>query len=497
MRRSGFLHPITAMRHVTRQRIEGADEAGFTLIELVVVVAVLPVIVGGLVAGLLSVMNLSPSISNTLSDSGDAQVLSTSFDKDVQSAQMITGAATPSNPAACGLGTQVLGLQYGGGTEVSYSLVTLGTGATSYQNLLRNAGQVNGTSCSLTSSVVLAHHVVNTSGTGNPTATVSCAAPPPPPAPPPPACVGSPPAWQTAWVAVAGIDSVTLPVLYTSTSYKQNLIALPSGGGNPGATPSVTAPTYGCGFALPGTGTYASTLCFMDFTPWNTGAGTPCAGGGLQISEGITNTPFTMSFCLQVTGGPVGATAIPTYTGSPTDGFGPTSAFLGNNGFYTGIPNNPGLFQDYQSTGGDTAIINITNIQVLGPGGVPATNWSLVTGNAGATNDGDSITWNAGWSAGSPVPAKQQVFSLIDNSPTSAIGNDCANPTPGSGLNTGNGLTGVGTATVACQNSVDSDKTGTVMISAPGPSSINTTLVRDSNGADDLEAIFIGILLPG
>ena len=69
-------------------------------------------------------------------------------------------------------------------------------------------------------------------------------------------------------------------------------------------------------------------------------------------------------------------------------------------------------------------------------------------------------------------PGGQQVFTLVDNSATSAIGNACANPTAGSGLTVGNGLSGVGTNSVECQASVSSDKTGTVMISAPAPSSL-------------------------
>ena len=67
------------------------------------------------------------------------------------------------------------------------------------------------------------------------------------------------------------------------------------------------------------------------------------------------------------------------------------------------------------------------------------------------------LTWTAGWSASTTIPANQ-VFSLIPNSPTSAIGNACANPTAGSGLTVGNGLTGVGTSSVECQASVSSSR---------------------------------------
>jgi hypothetical protein len=84
------------------------------------------------------------------------------------------------------------------------------------------------------------------------------------------------------------------------------------------------------------------------------------------------------------------------------------------------------------------------------------------------------------------------VFTLVPNSPTSAIGNACANPTPGSGLNVGNGLSGIGTNSVECQASVSSIKTGTVMISTPSPNSL--TVFMHGTG---LEGMFMGILLSG
>ncbi len=457
---------------MTGERVARGEEGGFTLIELIVVVAILPIIIGAMTAALLSIISVTPSITNRLSDSGDAQVLTTSFNKDVQGATMLTANPASTNPAPCGSGTQLLGIQYANGTEISYSLVTNGSGATAVQDLYRNVCNAGGQSSSIVS-----HDVVNQStGTGPPSAVISCSVSTAP------SCAGTPPAWETSWVSVSQVDNVSLPLTYTSSNYKQTLFAVPSGGINaPGGT-TIAAPPYNCGFATSGTGTYASTLCFMDFTAWNTQDGTPCGNGGLEITDGITNTPFTMSFCLTVSGGAVVGAAIPTYTDPPT-----SEAFLGNNGFYTGIPGNPAL---YQSTEGTTTTVTITNIQVLGTGGVPATNWNLVTGDAESTDAGESETWTAGWS-GSSVPVAQQVFTLVDNSATSAIGNACADPTAGSGLTVGNGLSGVGTNSVGCKASVSSDKTGTVMISAPAPTSLTTYMVGTG-----LEAMFMGILLP-
>ena len=470
------------MRHrLSPSRAQAGDENGFTLIELIVVVAIMPLIVGAMVAALLSVISFTPGIENRLSDSADAQVVSTSFNKDVAGATQVTTSATLTNPSACGSGTQILGLQYSNGAEVSYSLVTAGAGPTSVLNLYRYEGQVTAGACTLNSSTLVSHDVVNQStGSGPPSANVTCANKTPVPA----ACVGTPLAYETSWVSVAGVESISLPFTYVASNYKQTLYAVPSSGAN-GTGGQVASTNYSCGFATANTGTYASTLCFLDFTAWNTHVGTtPCGSGGQQITDGISGTPFTMSFCLSTTGGPIVAAAIPTYTNSGS------SAYLGNGGFYTGIPGYPAL---YQSTEGTTSTITITNIQVLGTGGVPATNWNLVTGDAESTDGGESLTWTAGWGGvpPSPIPTASQVFSLIDNSPTSAIGNACANPTPGSGLTPGNGLTGVGTATVECQASVSNVKTGTVMLSAPAPTSLTANLVGTG-----LEAIFLGILLP-
>ena len=489
MKRGPFsAHPIAKARRATRDRLsptrgEQGDESGFTLIELIVVVAIMPIIVGAMVAALLSIISFTPGIENRISDSADAQIVTTSFNKDVQGATMLTTDASPTNPSACGPGTQVLGIQYANGTEVSYSLVTQGSGASAINNLYRNQGQVSAGACTTSSSTLISHDVVAQSGTGTPSASLTCSTSSAP------SCAGTPPAYQTGWVSTSQVESVSLPFTYAASSYKQTLYAVPSGGVNASGGGVVSNSPYSCGFATANTGTYASTLCFLDFTGWNTHTGTtPCGNGGQELTDGISNTPFTISFCLSITGGQVVAAAIPTYTNPPT-----SEAFLGNNGFYTGIPGYPALYQNVEGT---TSTITITNIQVLGSGGVPATNWNLVTGDAESTDAGESITWTAGWSAGTTVPANQQGFSLIDNSPTSAIGNACANPNAGTGTGLGNGLTGVtnsgvGSATVECQASVSSDKTGTVMLSAPTPNSLTANLVGTG-----LEAIFMGILLP-
>ena len=63
-----------------------SDEAGFTLIELVVVVAILPLVIGGITAALLGVFGLQNQTTNRIGDSNDVLTSSSFFNKDVQSA---------------------------------------------------------------------------------------------------------------------------------------------------------------------------------------------------------------------------------------------------------------------------------------------------------------------------------------------------------------------------------------------------------------------------
>jgi hypothetical protein len=298
------------------------------------------------------------------------------------------------------------------------------------------------------------------------------------------------------WTSTAGITGVTFATTEPASGYSYTLTAVPEAT-TTGAS-QVAALSTTCGFATPGTGTYASTLCFVDFTPYDdTPAPCPGSPGFQAMTAGIDGTPFTLSFCVKVssvtsarqpitgplaapvahgtihgattTGGfnGVSAVSLPTYTDPPT-----SEAFLGNNGFYTGVPGNPAFYSEVE---GSTTTIQVIDIQVLDAVGNRATGWGLVTGDAESTDAGESMTWTS-----------DKPLSLIPNSPTSAIGNACAAPV------SPDGLTGVGKTTVECAATVNSDKTGTVMLQAPTPNTLTVTMV----GAG-LQAVFLGLLLPG
>ena len=96
----------------------------------------MPLVIGALTVGMLSVFTLQSTVSNRLTDSGDAQLISVNYQNDIQSAAQITTANAPvSAPAPCepssGLGAggyQILGLQLGNGNEVSYVATKAPTG---------------------------------------------------------------------------------------------------------------------------------------------------------------------------------------------------------------------------------------------------------------------------------------------------------------------------------------------------------------------------------
>jgi hypothetical protein len=530
---------------------KGRSEGGFTLIELLIVTLVLPLVIGAIAVALISVFSLQNSVGSRISGSSDAQVVSSNFESDVQSASMITAPTPPAlnvlqtpptgGPAPCETSAEtattssyeVLGLEMGSGanvTEVSYVEVQTGSGGKISYSLFRNsceggtlatalsAGQLNITSLTLSTALSTAmsanDHLTIGSGASTQTVVVSSGG----------ATVGSmsitvnsftstysqPSGTQvmdttanpagtsvishdvslgqtacvttislptcpttvasSSWLAVAGasITGVTLPVTEPTSSYSYTLVGLPRSSSPPNQTVTVTAPTgTSCGFATAGTGTYASTLCFVDLNSYSATAAK--APGCEPMSATVTTTGYILTFCLQVTGGPVQAAATPTYS----------DAFLGNtlNGtpFYTNIPGHPALYQSQQGT---TTTVNITNIQVADENGNQATGWEFVSGDAETTDTNESLTWTS-----------NQVLNLLPDNPAPGLpyGNACQY----AGYPNGVDLVGLGTKTVTCGADNSSAKTGTPILWAAAPTSLSVTMVGTG-----LEAIFLGIQLP-
>ena len=170
-----------------------------------------------------------------------------------------------------------------------------------------------------------------------------------------------------------------------------------------------------------------------------------CGTPGQSISGYVTNLGNPDPLCSPNLQGwnDVAAVPMPTYTCAPT-----SQAFLGNNGFYTGVPGDPALYTVAQSS---SAVVSFTNIQLLTGNGAVVTNWQLVTGDAESTDTNESITWQS-----------DQKLSLLPNSANSPIGNACnsfGQYAPPAYNSTPAGLTGVGTTTVKCSSTVSEDHT--------------------------------------
>jgi prepilin-type N-terminal cleavage/methylation domain-containing protein len=531
-----------------RRRLAGGaeSEAGFTLIELIVVVAVLPMVVGGIAVGLVSVLGLLGQETTHLSDSNDALIGSAYFSRDIQSAAQIT---TQASPIACGATTQanpetqVLGLAWSpnsasqivGGfqTVVSYvseQVTNPQTNAVTYTLLRQQCS--GGQSATPSSTQTLSKNlgtspalVINGSGTAaNQFSDITSCFSTWANVQNPTGCAQNP----------TSVTKVTLTITEPENQAGTNTYSysLVGDSTNSSASPTVTTTTvpssYGCNFAAPGSGAYATQLCFADFTGFNnttySATDKSCNGfPGQSMTGAIPGTSYTLSFCVsdaknQYSSGSTPyqgntAFAIPTYYQQQYF----SEAFLGNNGFYTGIGGLPALYQ-YQptTTPATMSTIYITDFQVLNAAGQPATGWTLVTGDAESTDTNEWMVYqnNSGvnWSVldnnGLSDPYGNSCYDTNDPSNVGfmqytanakyPLAAGTAIPTQDKSTLPASGATfpKTGTTSVLCEASQQLNKTGTLMLSAAVPSNANSmSITVTMNGTGFGEAMFLGVLL--
>jgi Tfp pilus assembly protein PilE len=469
-------------RWVTGDR--GSDD-GFTLLELVIVCAVLPIVVGGISAGLIAIFSIQGSVSHRLGDSQDAQVVSANYVEDVQSALQIT---TSSTATQCGPGTQLLGLAWNLNTTTSTyeTLVSYNEVRSGAIYLLRRDYCTNGASASPNSAGTVSFDIASNQS----------------------APVISPPTINAlaaaGWTSTQPVTNVKFSINEPQSGYTYALSAVPANSSPPSTAgqPIVSTSNTTCGFAATQGGTvnngyYARTLCFVDFSAYNA---TTAAAPSCQ--EMVANIPggFTLSFCMSESGNqPMFAAPLPTYP----------EAFMGNTltnqdgqkqPFYTalGCPDStaaedgqgnptpscikPAMYQT--NTGfGPTNTLTFTNISVTTATGAPATGWEFVSADAETTDSNEQITWTS-----------NQILNLLPNTPPSTqypqgslYGDTCNN------MPNWNGPQGLGTTQVVCQSGnqeTSATKTGTPMVEALTP----TTMTIGMKGAG-LEGISVGLLL--
>src|ERR1700679_217419 len=122
----------------SRRRKNHRDD-GFTLVELLITLTILPLVIGALSLGLIAVFSLNSSTQNRFADTSDSQVVASTYQNDVQSAGYITTDSDSSPQCGAGTGTQLMALEsvpnqktHSFQTVVSYVAVptTSGTGTT-------------------------------------------------------------------------------------------------------------------------------------------------------------------------------------------------------------------------------------------------------------------------------------------------------------------------------------------------------------------------------
>jgi hypothetical protein len=250
----------------------------------------------------------------------------------------------------------------------------------------------------------------------------------------------------------------------------------------------------------------------------------------------IAGSGDTLNFCLSATPyNEMSPYFIPTYYNPGSNGFN-SEAYLGNNGFFTGIPGKPALYQCNTAdapnipTGcngnGDTNTVTITDITVTNSVGDAATGWTLVTGDAESTDSGEWMVFTTGLSTGwdvlpnngasdlwgdacydgpttgpPPEPGDANADGALQwtgGAPTTTtVGNPAAGPPSTSAalsINANNNYA-TGVASILCESDTQLNKTGTMMLSAPeGNSSAPQSLTVTMKGAG-LEGMFLGVLL--
>lgn len=336
--------PLAQLSQGLSARTRGRPrDDGFTLIELVIVVAIIPLIIGAISVALISVLTQQNVVSNKLSDSEGAQLTSTLYVKDVQSATMITTAVTPPssvtgnrvNPGPCGTTLPIVSLLWANSpaasspwpvfnTSSTPANGTAGTVVTYYEakqlassktytlyrafctDTYSTASHSWGSSSPAVS--VVSRSVLNGLKAliyGSSCGPFSCSSPPCAPA----SCPSGSAPWTTDWTPGAGISSVEITVQAPDSGYTYTLTAVPrtvmSGLSQGGGVPPLLILGSGSGGSLPNCGSSGATgVCCKGngqltvngtATIDTTGQSAAAFGGTGQVQATSIYTPGSLS----------------------------------------------------------------------------------------------------------------------------------------------------------------------------------------------------------
>jgi hypothetical protein len=435
---------------------------------------IIPLVVGSLSLGIIAVFSLNSQTSHRLTDTADAQVVASTYQKDIQSAGYITTDSTSSPQCGSGTGTQLLALesvpnQKTGDFQsvISYVGVPQTNGPTTTYALERLFCQ-NG-STTPTSEFTLAYDLPTpTSPTAPltpPTITCSSGASPN-------VCSSSGQQWTQTYIPAQDIGTVDFSVTEPSTTYNFSLDASPAASTSFNSGGVAGTPAANCESTAGSTGPYAGSLCLIDFSPPNgltpndlAVAETPGQCYNMSVAVGPSDI---LHFCLGLTSNTAGEGAVPTAI--PSD----TYAGLGNT-VYPGLPGEPALYMNpFDHNENVTLTMSLSAFSVVNAStGQPVTGWNFVSADAETTNAGESLSWTS-----------NETITVLNDAEAGAPSPD-GNACP---------ITGNGTKTVTCTGTLNSESaplTGAAMVMLSG-ANLNSLVVNMNN----YEAVSFGMLLP-
>ncbi len=376
-------------------------EDGFTLVELLVVVVILPIVAGAISVAMLSVMTQESSVASSTSNSGDTSVLSANFVKDVQSAQYVTTDASVAGPASCVTTSSILSLQWPVTTHndtavVSYAVVTQGTSSRLFRYYCEGT---NAPSTTVVAHSVQSHLTATVAGS-------SCSQF---------ACTPAPTVASSGWASSVGVSGVALAVQAPQTtqsgttidSYTLTGVPRVSNNVSRGGTPGGHAPFLMLGTGSPAvsctghdsitvagtavinsTGTDVQTNGTASFTASSTYVGNPSASSSFSGGNISPSSPTQ-----------TGVTAANPYAGLPTPVVEPIPGTVTAGSAYNGLP----VFGD-------------SNLQTDGPGiylnAVSVNSAMTIRSGTYIFQNGVSLAGNGSLtgSGGSPVPVLLYIY---------------------------------------------------------------------------------------
>jgi prepilin-type N-terminal cleavage/methylation domain-containing protein len=453
-----------------RKKTHGGD--GFTLVELLVTMTIIPLVVGALSLGLIAVFSLNTRTSNRVTDTADAQVVASTYQKDVQSAGYITTDSDSSPQCGPGTGTQLLALesvpnQKTGDfqTVISYVAVPTSVAATSY-NLVRlycTNGSTEPASESTLSFDLPAPSIPpgadpNYKPLTPPSITCSSGASPN-------VCSASGQQWTQGYVPAQDIGTVSFGVTEPSSTYSYVLAASPAASATFNSGGVASTPAAACEQTPVNSGPYGGQLCLIDFSglTQNDLAVAESAGQcyNMSVAVGVSDI---LHFCLSISSNNSNEGVVPTAL--PSD----TNAGLGNT-VYSGVGGEPALYMNPYISENTTLTMSLSGFSLVSAStGKTVTGWTFMSADAETTNSPEYITWTAN------VP-----ITVVDDAEPGAADPD-GNACP---------ITGNGTMTVTCTGTLNTESaplTGAAMVSMAG-----TTLSSVIVNMNNYQAIAFGV----